>query len=583
MKEKIFIGVAWPYVNGDIHVGHLAGYLVPCDIFARFSRASGKKVLMVSGTDCHGTPITVEADKRKISPQELVSEYDPKVRELINLYGTSYDLFTATTTENHKKITQEFFLNLLKNGYIIKKKSEQYFSEEEQKFLPDRYVEGICPYCKSPDQRADQCENCGRTLNFGELIEPHSKLTKSKVSFRQTEHYYIDFPKLSEKIKNFTSSQKHWREWIHKETLGWLKEGIDPRPITRDIDWGIEIPDSEIPDEMKLQNSKSKRFYVWFEAVIGYFSASVEWSEKIQNSKNKIQREIASEKNFLSNISISWKDFWQDESCKHYYFMGKDNLAFHTIFWPGQLLGQEKNLNLPYFPCVSQNLNLEGEKFSKSRGVYLDAKKVGEFFGVDLIRFYISSIFPENRDANWKWLDFQSTINNELVGNIGNFIHRTVTFLKNKLDGEISKENQILDSEVLKRSKEVFEKVSKSLEFCKFPESISEILTFSKFGNQFFDSNAPWKLVKENRNLCEKTLFNSLQIVVNLAKLLYPFVPNSANKILENLNLPKIETFSEEKIFEFQILDFSEIQISENIVPIFSKVEDEKLVEFQNS
>ncbi|GAB4142053.1 MAG: methionine--tRNA ligase [Patescibacteria group bacterium] len=574
--EKVFIGVAWPYVNGDIHVGHLAGYLVPCDIFARFSRISGKKVLMVSGTDCHGTPITVEADKRKITPQELVDEYDPKVRDLINLYGTSYDLFTTTTTENHKKITQEIFLNLLKNGYIIKKKSKQYFSEKDQKFLPDRYVEGECPHCNSKEQRADQCENCGRTLNFGELINPHSKLTKSKVSFRETEHYYIDFPKLSTKIKNFVEPQTHWKDWVYKETLGWLKEGLDPRPITRDIDWGIEIPDEQIPDEMKLQNSKSKRFYVWFEAVIGYFSASIEWSEK--NQKKNVE-----EKNLSLDFTINWQDFWLDKSCKHYYFMGKDNLAFHTIFWPGQLLGQEKNLNLPYFPCVSQNLNLEGQKFSKSRGIYLDAKKVGEFFGVDLIRFYIASIFPASKDANWKWLDFQYTINNELAGNIGNFIHRTLTFLSNKLDGKIAEENQALEQEVEKKSKEIFERVSNLLEFCKFPEAISEILAYSKFGNQFFDSNAPWKNFKQDKNLCEKTLFNSLQIVVTLAKLLYPFVPNSANKILENLNLSKIETFAKKKIFEFVKLDFKKIKISKNLSPIFPKIENEKLIEFENS
>jgi methionyl-tRNA synthetase len=343
--KKIFIGAAWPYVNGDLHIGHLAGYLLPADIFSRFCRLCGYETLMVSGTDCHGTPITVEADKRGVKPEDIVSEYTPKIHYLLKLYDLTFDIFTSTTTENHKKITQEFFLRLLKNGYIFKAKQLQYFSPEEKRFLPDRYVEGKCSFCGAEEQRGDQCEKCGRVLNPGELINPVSKLTKKPVTLKETEHYFLDYSKLQPLIESYVKESKHWRKWVYEESLAWLKEGLKPRAITRDLDWGIEIPEKEIPDEMKLESFEHKRFYVWFEAVIGYFSASVEWANK--NSRD-------------------FREFWQNEDCLHYYFMGKDNLSFHTLFWPGQLLGQHMNLNLPYFPWVNNFLFLEGQKFSKS-------------------------------------------------------------------------------------------------------------------------------------------------------------------------------------------------------------------------
>jgi len=348
MSKKIFIGVAWPYVNGDLHIGHLAGYLIPADIFSRYSRLKGYKTLMVSGADCNGTPITVEADIRKISPEKLIAEYMPKVLELIKTYKTTYDIFTSTRTENHFRIVQEFFLNLLNNGYILKRKTLQYFSEKEKKFLPDRYVEGICKFCKAKEQRGDQCENCGKSLNPGDLIQPKSKLTGSEVVLKETEHYALDYSKLQKEIENFVFNSNHWREWVFNETVGYLKEGLKARDITRDLDWGVPLPKEKINKNFLIENIENKRFYVWFEAVIGYFSATVEWAEK--NNEN-------------------WEDFWLNPSCLHYYFMGKDNLIFHTIFWPCELLGQKKNYNLPYFPAVNNFLLLEGKKFSKEQTV----------------------------------------------------------------------------------------------------------------------------------------------------------------------------------------------------------------------
>ncbi len=545
MVKKIFIGVAWPYVNGDLHVGHLAGYLIPADIFSRYCRLKGYETLMVSGTDCHGTPITLEADKRKISPQELVSEYTPRVLDLIKTYRATYDIFTSTTTENHKKITQEFFLNLLENGYILKQKTLQYYSENEKKFLPDRYVEGECPYCHSKDQRSDQCENCGRSLSPGELINPRSKLTGFPVVLKETEHYAIDYSKLQKEIEDFVLPSTHWREWVYNETIGFLKEGLKPRAITRDLDWGIPLPKEKIPSNFLIENIDQKRFYVWFEAVIGYFSATVEWAEK--NSRN-------------------YEEFWLDPSVRHYYFMGKDNLIFHTIFWPGQLIGQRKNYNLPYFPAVNNFLLLEGQKFSKSRGIILDSMEVAQKYGVDNVRFYVSSILPENKDSNWQFDEFKNVVNNILVDKIGNFFQRVLSFYKVKLNSNI--ENKEIDNEVRIKSEEIFKQVSENLEKVQIVNAFNLILDYVHFGNQYLDKNEPWNLIETNRRLTEKIIYSSLQIVNSLRILLWLFIPESMEKLTEIMNLEISPQVGQDN---FQFKEIKNLELKE-IKPLFKKI-----------
>jgi len=544
MLRRIFIGTAWPYVNGDLHIGHLAGYLIPADIFSRFCRLKGYETLMVSGTDCHGTPITVEADKRKITPQKLVEEYTPKVLELIKIYQITYDLFTSTTTENHKKITQEFFLNLLKNGYISKEKSYQYFSPEENRFLPDRYVEGECKFCLAKEQRGDQCENCGRSLEPGDLLNPKSKLKGTQVILKETEHYFFDYPKLQKEIENFVLNSNHWREWVYKETLGFLREGLKERAITRDIDWGVPLPKEKIPENFLIENIEEKRFYVWFEAVIGYFSATVEWSEK--NNK-------------------SWEDFWLDPSCRHYYFMGKDNLIFHTIFWPAELIGQQKGYNLPYFPAVNNFLLLEGKKFSKSRGVHIDSLEIAKDYGVDNVRFYISSILPENKDADFKWQEFKNTINNELVDKIGNFIHRVLVFYNDKLCQKI--EHQNLDNEVLKKTNEILKNYEESLEKCQIASAFNLILNYVNFANRYLDKEKPWHSKNKQKN--EEVIFSSLQIINHLRILLWPFIPKSMEKLDKILGF-SLEPKIGKNYFNFQFL--KDIRLRSKPEPLFKKI-----------
>lgn len=545
MTRKIFIGVALPYVNGDLHVGHLAGYLIPADIFSRYARLRGYQTLMVSGTDCHGTPITFEADKRGISPAELVNEYTPKILELIKTYRATYDIFTSTMTENHKKISQEFFLNLLKNGYILKQKTLQYYSPEEKKFLPDRYVEGQCSYCQALGQRADQCENCGRSLEPGELINPYSRLTNSKVILKETEHYAFDLTKLQPKIEEFVKNSTHWRSWVYKETVGFLKEGLKPRSITRDLDWGIELPKRSISPSMLIENIDNKRLYVWFEAVIAYFSATVEWADKNNQA---------------------WEEFWLDPSCHHYYFMGKDNLIFHTIFWPGELLGQKKNYNLPYFPAVNNFLLLEGQKFSKSRGVHLDSLLLAKEYGVDNVRFYITSILPEHKDANFKWSDFRQVINDELVDKIGNLIHRILVFYRDKLGQET--DNKI-DSEVVKKIEETFHLYKTYLEKVEIVSALKVILNLVDFANEYFDKNKPWQLIKDNEQKCLEVINSALQIVINLRVLLWPIIPESMEKLSILLNLKIAPKINEDKL---QFTQEKAIRLAGDPQPIFQKI-----------
>ncbi len=609
LKKKNFIGVAWPYVNGDVHVGHLVGYMLPCDIFARYSRLKGIETLMVSGTDCHGTPITLEADKRGVTPQEIVNIYDPKFRELIEIYKISYDLFTTTTTENHKKVSQDMFIQLLENGYIFKDTTKQYYSEKDNKFLPDRYVEGECPHCHSKDQRADQCENCGRSLGMGELIDPKSKLTGSDVILKDTEHYFIDFAKLQKEIEDSVNNQNGTRDWVINEAKGWIKEGLQPRAITRDIDWGIEIPKHRIPEGMLIDNIDSKRFYVWYEAVIGYLSATIEWAgSKKQKTNNKLQitspqpspqgeREESTltmvEKIIASGDEVGarqspaentdgknlWESFWKNPQAKHYYFMGQDNLAFHLLFWPGQLIGTKQGYNLPDNVSIVKFLNLEGAKFSKSRGNVIDAKEIANKYGADLIRFYLSLIMPENKQTNWIWEDFKNRINGDLVGTIGNFIHRVLVFYNNK----ISKfENELIgiDQEVIDVSNNTFEIVNKNLDKTNFVASINEILKYATFGNQYFDKNKPWEIIKTNREEAEEIIFNSLQIVYNLRTLLTPFIPESMAKLARLLNMGPLGSEPEKYIVKKDIFKFSEIKreeinVATDLVPLFKKIEED--------
>jgi len=540
MSKKILIGVAWPYVNGDLHLGHLAGYLLPADIFARYQRMLGNDCVMVSGSDCHGTPITVAADKEKISPTEIIEEYHVKDVDLFKLYGLSYNLYTKTTTENHKKIVQEMFLDLLKNGYIVKGTMRQYYSETESKFLPDRYVEGECPHCHAKNQRSDQCEACGRWLEDGELIDPVSKNTLTPVILKDTEHYFLDLEKFTPELTKYVDSKRGiWRDWVYKEASSWLKEGLKKRAITRDMDWSIDLPIEELmklPQEMQLSNYTGKKIYVWFEAVIGYLSATVEW-ESIQKGAEYSEGIFYKQDGQV----VGWKDYWLNPECEIYNFMGQDNLVFHTLMWPAQLIGSNKDYTLPHNVVVNKFMNLEGKKFSKSRNWTIDSKKIAENYGVDLVRYYVSANFPENKEGDFTWASFIAGVNNELVANLGNYINRTLKFLENKYQGKLSIDGINVDEQIKNQIDSTYIKMGEYLSKCQFVNALNELMSLSKFANKYFDEQKIWIKINEDPESARTVLLNLLNIVENLGVLMSPFLPSSSEKLFKMLDkdLPK--------------------------------------------
>jgi len=543
--KKIFIGVAWPYVNGDLHIGHLAGYLLPADFCARFHRKIGDEVLMVSGSDCNGTPVALEAEARKITPAEVVALYHPKNLKLFEQYGISFDNYTTTITENHAAVVQDVFVKLAQSGYISRGSSKQYYSAAQSKFLPDRYVEGKCPHCGCEDARGDQCDACGRVLEQGELINPKSKLSGAAVTVQTSEHYYLDLKKLEPFLKEYAAKTgPSWRPWIYSETLGWLAKGLEPRCITRDMEWGIRIPVERLPENLRIANSENKRIYVWFDAVIGYLSASKEWSQE------------------------KWKDFWYaGADAKHYYFMGKDNLFFHTLLWPGQLHAYDEKLHLPDFPSINNFLNLEGRKFSKSRGIIVDSDYIGRAYGVDLVRFYMALIMPETGDSNFAWQHFTETANSVVIGTYGNFINRIL-----KLASKAPPPAGFAPSaEVREVTDRLVKKAYAQLSNCEFKPYAWTLSEIADFGNKYVDRVKPWAIKDEAQKANE--IANLLFLVLALAMCSEPLIPQTCAALSEMIGV-KADKWPEENPADYLLSLMPSVKIGDP-KPLFAKIPPE--------
>lgn len=555
--KQILIAVAWPYVNGDLHIGHLAGYLLPADTCARFQSFIGNNVLMVSGSDCFGTPTTIEADKRKITPQDVVAEYHSKNVELFSKVGVGFEefgLFTKTDTANHKRVAQDIFVKMAERGLISKQTTEQYFSPDENRFLPDRYVEGVCPVCDFDGARSDQCDKCGSLLNQGELKNARSKNTGTKVELRPTEHYFVNWPELEPWLQTFVDSRgDKWRNWIREETKGWLTKGLKPRAITRDLDWGVEIPIDRLPENLWIEGAAHKRIYVWFEAVLGYLSASIEWAER---------------------YGKDWKEWWYNPEAKHYYFMGKDNLVFHTLFLPGELHAYDENIHLPDYPIINQFLNLEGQKFSKSRGVIVDSRYIVETYGRDPVRFYLTLISPENADSNFSWEDFVRSNNSILIGNIGNFINRTLTLGKElKFKGEV-------DVEIEKNAEEKLKTIKKLLQNCEFKKALETFLELSDYANKYIAKEEPWTKKKNQLEEYAKIIENAVFLVLTLMVPMKVLLPDGFLKVAHLLNV-KIEMWPENESEALKQILKEQVRI-ETPEALYAKI-DEKAIETERT
>jgi methionyl-tRNA synthetase len=497
---KILVCVAWPYANGALHLGHVAGSLLAPDIFARYHRLRGDEVLMVSGSDQHGTPVTVRAEKEGVPVEQVAERFHQINSKAIKDLGIVFDLYTKTHNPNHFEVVHDVFTKLLENGFLYKKGTLQYYCSKCNKFLPDRYVEGVCNKCGNERARGDQCEKCGATFDAGDLGNARCTTCGTSPELRETEHFFLRLSAFQEPLLQYVGDKDYWRPNVQLFTKNWLEAGLKDRAITRDMTWGVPLP---------LPGYEGKVIYVWFEAVIGYLSASKEWSKSIGNPEK-------------------WREFWMDAETKGFYFLGKDNIPFHTIIWPAILMGYG-GLNLPYDVPANEFLTFKGEAFSKSRGIGIDIPSLVQKFDSDVIRYYVATNMPENRDSDFSLQDFEVKVNNELVATLGNYYHRVLSFsYKNfgiipELVG--CEEQSMTVAEAIERTRK---EVEGCITTCQFKRALKSIMDLAQFGNQFFDKCAPWALLKSDKAKCGAVLNLNLQIVKALSILSCAYLPRSA-------------------------------------------------------
>lgn len=541
LGERIFIGVAWPYANGHLHLGHIAGCYLPADIFARYHRLKGNEVLMVSGSDQHGTPITLRAEQEGKSPQEIVSKYHQQFLDCWQRLGISFDLFTTTGTSNHSQVTHNIFLTLLERGYIYKKSMPQAYCPHCQRFLPDRYLEGTCPYCRFPEARGDQCDECGKPLNPVDLIGLHCRLCSTSPRFEASEHFFLRLSTFEERLKAWVKEQEHWRPNVLNFTMRFLEEGLKDRAITRDIEWGVTVPQPGF---------ERKRIYVWFEAVIGYFSASKEWAK-------------------LRGNEAAWQSFWQGEA-RSFYFIGKDNIPFHTIIWPAMLMGYG-GLNLPYDVPANEFLTIEGRRLSTSRNWAVWVPDYLERYAVDSLRYLLSINMPETGDADFSWREFLRRNNDELVATYGNLAHRVLTFLQRNFGGVILSPGELdnVSQALLAKAKETLNNVDSFLYYCHFKEAVKTAMSLAQEANRYLDNKAPWKTIKGDPQAAASAIYTALSVLSALRIAFYPFLPFSSKELHTLLGFEgKLESGGWQ--FQFPVVGRKLPEPN----PLFTKLED---------
>jgi methionyl-tRNA synthetase len=519
MTDAVLVAVAWPYANAEIHVGNLTGSYLPADIFARYNRLRGRKVLMVSGSDAHGTPITVRADAENTTALEVYQRFHEGFIDLFQQLGLTYDLFTSTHTTNHFDVSQKVFLALKNNGYLYTDRQFQWFAPSQNRFLPDRYVEGTCYICGYPNARSDQCDKCGSLLEPQKLIDPRSRIDGSTPELRETEHFYLDLGKLQDEVVTFLRKREsYWRPNVLRQSLGQiLSEGLRGRPITRDLDWGIPVP---------IDGWTGKCLYVWFEAVIGYLSASIEWSVKTGQAE-------------------AWREWWHASNARAYYFIGKDNIPFHAVIWPAQLSGAGKAfdelngtqpaqpLNLPYDVPANEFMNLEGQKISGSRNWAVWARDFLSRYDPDPLRYYLTTTMPETRDTDWDWEDFYKRNNDELVATWGNLANRVLAFTYKNFEGKVPEPGPLtaLDETLLHAVEAGFETVANEMEAVHLRAALGEAMRLASEVNRYLDQTAPWTALKTDRQAAARAVYTALRAIDSLKILFAPFLPHTSEKL----------------------------------------------------
>jgi methionyl-tRNA synthetase len=507
LSERIFVAVAWPYANGPLHLGHIAGCYLSADIFARYHRMKGNEVLMVSGSDTHGTPITIRADQEGITPQEVVERYHAMFLESWQKLGITFDLFTTTNTENHEKVVHDVFKSLHDKGYIYTDNMLLAYCAQCDRYLPDRYVEGTCPHCGHTRARGDQCDNCGQTLDPQELIDPRCAICGATPEFRESKHFFLKLSVFEKPLLEWVEKQDHWRNNVKNFTRQFLRDGLKDRAISRDLSWGVPLP---------LDGYDSKRIYVWFEAVIGYLSAAVEWADQHGGS---------------------WEDFWKNPATKSYYFIGKDNIPFHSIIWPAIIMAYDKGLNLPYDVPANEFLSLENRKFSTSQNWAVWLPDYLERYDPDPLRYLLSINMPESGDSDFSWSEFVRRNNEELVATYGNLVNRVLSFTYRNFDGKVPGIQSLdeVDEGLLCAARKTMESVDESLYNCRFKAAVTQAFGLAQEANRYLDTKAPWKSIKEDRDQAGASLTVAMQAINCLKTILYPFMPFSSQKVHEFL------------------------------------------------
>lgn len=519
MSYPVLVAVAWPYANAEIHVGNLTGAYLPADIFARYQRLRGRQVLMVSGSDAHGTPITVRADAENTTAAEVYQRFHAGFLDTFLKTGLTYDLFTSTHTSNHFNVSQKIFLALKQNGYLYTDRQMQWYAPSQKRFLPDRYVEGTCYLCGYSPARSDQCDHCGNLLDPSQLIEPRSRVDGSTPELRETEHYYLDLGKLQPQVTEFLRQRDaYWRPNVLRQSLGQMQaEGLRGRPITRDLDWGIPVP---------IEGWNGKCLYVWFEAVIGYLSASFEWAQINQQAE-------------------AWRAWWQSPDARAYYFIGKDNIPFHAIIWPAQLIGagtafdelmgspKGKPLVLPHDVPANEFMNLENQKISGSRNWAVWVRDFLTRYDPDPLRYYLTVNMPEAKDTDWDWEDFYKRNNDELVATWGNLANRVLSFTYKNWEGRAPDPGELSagDQELLATIENGFESVAQELEAVRLRAGLAEAMRLAAEVNRYLDVTAPWLAIKTDRTAAGRACFTALRAIDSLKTLLAPFLPFTCERL----------------------------------------------------
>ena len=552
--KRTLITSALPYANGPLHIGHLAGAYLPSDLYTRFLRLRGEDVLHICGSDEHGVPITLAAEKEGVSPQVIVDRYHELNKNTFEDFGIEFDYYGRTSSATHHKTAQEFFLTLDQKGVFKKKSEQQLFDESANMFLPDRYVKGTCPHCSFDQAYGDQCESCGTSLSPSELIHPISAITGSTPILKETEHWFLPLGEFEPFLTSWMDTHKDWKAHVQGQIQSWITQGLGDRAVTRDLAWGVPVP---------LENADGKVLYVWFDAPIGYISATMEWAE-LQGDPSK------------------WKTYWQDKQTRLVHFIGKDNIVFHCIIFPSMLHAHGEYVLADQVPA-NEFLNLEGRKLSTSKGWAIWLHELKNEIDTDLIRYYIACTLPENKDSDFSWSDFQTRVNNDLADVLGNFAFRTLSFI-HRFENGVIPTPQNLSEEDIKTLKSITtqkEAVEQAMEGFRFKEAVGAAMELARIGNRYFSDSEPWKTRKSDPQLCANTLYVSAQVCAALTWLLAPVMPTKMSQLATQCNLGSSEHLSSDLLWTDCTEEIIKPghELGEGAV-LFPKIEDE-WIQFQ--